>query len=213
MNHYAYILTFPDGIKYIGARSTKLAPELDTTYLGSGRDLPCDRKDFKPTKEIIGIFKTRDLLMEFEKAFIDEHDCVVSPDWYNLRFSTHDRHGSVPHNKGGTVDRTQAAKTFSRRYKGARTPAMIKAHEETAEKIRGTKNPNKGHKGITNCAFRPWYYVTPEGVRVEVHEVTVSDYAERLGFKKHQIVNRMRSNNAHKPAPTKPMKGWIFGVL
>ena len=43
MYHYAYLLTFPDGMKYVGARSIHFQPELDVTYLGSGKALPKDR--------------------------------------------------------------------------------------------------------------------------------------------------------------------------
>lgn len=213
MNHYAYLLTFADGMLYIGARSCKLAPELDTTYLGSGRALPADRKDTPPLKTILGTFSTRKELMDFERNYIEEHNCVASPNWYNQRVATHDRHGSPSWNTGISVDRTEAAKTFSRRYKGNRTPAMLAAHAATAEKIRGTKCKDKGHAGITNTAFQPWYYVTPQGVYVEVRDQTKKDIAPTLGLKVHQISNRMRECNQHKPAPTKPLKGWIFGNL
>lgn len=56
MYHYCYLLEFPDGMKYVGAKSSKLRPDLDTTYLGSGKDLPKDRHDYRHliNKTILG---------------------------------------------------------------------------------------------------------------------------------------------------------------
>lgn len=215
MYHYAYVLEFKDGMRYLGARSYHLPPHLNTTYLGSGRALPKDRKDNPSSvfKLVIAEFGTRDELMAFEREKIEELDCCASERWYNIRKATYDRHGSEPWNKGKNVDRTQAALTFSARYKGNRTPAMIKAHAETAEKIRGVKNPDKGHKGTDNSAFNPWYYITPLGAYVEVHDTTVTAMATTLGFTYNQLVQRMRSKNAHKPAIKGGAKGWTFGVL
>lgn len=215
MYHYAYVLEFENNMKYLGARSYHLPPHLDTTYLGSGRGLPADRKDNpdKVFKLVIAEFDTREALMAFEREKIEELGCCEDPIWYNMRKATYDRHGEEPWNKGKTVDRTKAAATFSARYKGNRTPAMIKAHAETAEKNRGVPNPDKGHKGTDNCAFNPWYYITDAGVYVEVHDTTVTDMATQLGFTYNQLVQRMRAKNAHKVAKKGGTKGWAFGVL
>lgn len=214
MNHYAYILTFPDGMQYFGARSTHLDPHLDTTYLGSGSALPQDRKDTcNVSKTIVNTFPTREELMAFEYNFIVQNGCVQSPDWLNRRSRTHDRFGSEPWNKGISIDRTQAAETYSRRYKNNRTPAMLKAHAETAEKIRGTKNPAKAHHGTDNSGFKPWYYITPEGVYTEVLSQTKGDMAAAFGVSQRQLIHRFHHTNEHQPAKTKPLKGYVFGNL
>ena len=214
MYHYAYLLTFADSMKYVGARSTRLTPEMDTTYLGSGRHLPKDRHTTNiPIKQILREFSTREELMEFEKSYIITHECCSNKDWYNARAATYDRHGESPWNKGLPIDRTKAAKTFSERYKGNRTPAMIAGHLSTAEKIRGTKNPDKGHKGTTNKAFIPWYYITPEGVYTEVFDKTKRDMAKEFGLTERQLIHGFHYENEHQRAKTIPRKGWTFGNL
>ena len=212
MNHYAYIITFENGMKYVGARSTKLNPELDTTYLGSGRSLPPSRTRFNTSKTILKTFNTRAELMQFEVDFIIANNCVESPEWYNQRVRTYDRHGEAPHNKGTTCHEYKSRPIFSERYKDNRTAAMLAADEIRREKCKGS-NLAKGHKGTTNCAFIPWYYITPLGEYVEVTDKTKEDMAELLGFTPRQLVHRFHYTNQHKVGRTKPAKGWTFGNL
>jgi len=215
MNHYAYLLTFTDGMRYIGARSTTLPPELDASYLGSGRSLPKDRHDLRNvTKTILASFLTREELMEYEESFIKLNECTTSQGWYNLRTATNDRHGSVPWNAGlSTPVGATFSETYSRRYKGNRSPAMIKAHAATAEKNRGVKNPAKGHKSTTNCAFTPWYYITPAGEYVEVHDKTKTEAAESFGVTERQFLHRFHYTNEHKRARYPTLRGYVFGNL
>lgn len=215
MSHYAYLLTFSDGMRYIGARSTRLSPELDASYLGSGKRLPKDRHDQRNVlKTILATFLTREELMEFEESLIKLNGCTQSPDWYNCRVATFDRHGSLPWNTGLSVKVADSFKeTYSRRYKGNRSLAMIAAHESTAEKNRGTKNPDKGHKSTTNCAFVPWYYITPNGEYVEVHDKTKREAAESLGVTERQLINRFHHTNEHRVAKYPTLRGYVFGNL
>lgn len=214
MNHYAYLLTFTNGMRYMGARSTKLSPELDASYLGSGRALPKDRHELhNVTKTIMATFLTREELMEFEENFITLNGCTGSKDWYNLRKATFDRHGSLPWNTGVSAQAGISRETFSRRYKGNRSPAMIASHAATAEKNRGVKNPDKGHKSITNCAFIPWYYITPIGEYVEVHDKTKREAAQSLGVTERQLINRFHHSNEHKVAKYPTLRGYVFGNL
>ena len=218
MNHYAYLLTFTDGMKYIGARSTHLSPELDASYLGSGRRLPKDRLDTRNViKTILAVFQTREELMKYETFFIIQNQCVQSPDWYNMKSVTFDRHGSIPCNKGCVTgplsnDSTFSA-TYSSRYKGNRSPAMLAAHAATAEKNRGVVNPAKGHKSISNCAFIPWYYITPDGDYIEVHDKTKRELAQSFGVTERQLINRFHQTNMHKVAKYPTLRGYVFGNL
>ena len=214
MNHYAYLLTFADGMRYIGARSTHLAPELDATYLGSGKALPKDRHESgNVIKTILAVFLTREELMEYEESFIKLNECATSQDWYNLRTATFDRYGSLPWNTGVTVPEYISRETFSRRYKGNCSPAMIAAHKATANKTRGVKNPDKGHQSTTNCAFTPWYYITPEGEYVEVHDKTKREAAAFFGVTERQLINRFHHTNEHKVAKYPTLRGYTFGNL
>lgn len=216
MYHYCYMLVFLDGMKYVGARSTNLKPELDTTYLGSGTELPTERKDagYPVTKIILGTFSTREELMDFEKNFIVQNGCIDSPDWYNKRTATFDRHGSEPWNKGVATGQTSHVETFKKRYcNGYRTPAQIAGAESMKEKLTGVKNPDKGLHGVSNNGFKPWYSISPEGKRVEHTAVTKEEFGKGLGVSKRQIYHRFHPTNEHKKARTLPLKGWTFGNL
>lgn len=215
MYHYAYLLIFPDGKKYVGARSTTLKPELDTSYLGSGSALPPDRLDTRNVEKIIlAVLPTRKEIMEYEKAYIIKHDCVTSDDWFNQRTATYDRHSAVPWNKGlKGIPNTHTA-TFVRRYcTGYRTPAQIKGVEGMKKKLTGVKNPKKGHPGTRNCAFKPWYYITPDGEYVEVLDKTKEEMASYFGVTPRQLGHRFHYTNEHKRAKYPTLKGYIFGNL
>lgn len=215
MYHYAYLLTFPDGMKYIGARSSKVKPELDTSYLGSGRALPKDRLDVRNVSKIIlATFLTRTELMEFEQQFIELNDCTKHNSWYNLKVVTHDRHKSMPWNKGKTGIPNTHTETFKKRYcNGYRTPAQIAGAESMREKLTGVANPLKGHHGTDNSGFVPWYYITPEGVYVEVHDKTKGEMASSFGVTQRQLINRFHYTNEHRVAKYPTLRGYVFGNL
>lgn len=113
--------------------------------------------------------------------------------------------------------RAKALKTYlSRNYKGNnRTPAQLEKDRLHSIKLTGTKCPAKGHKGTTNCAFIPWYYITPEGQYNEVLDVTKKDYIKtgRLPFTERQLSHRFHYTNLHKEGKKGIFKGWTFGNL
>ena len=81
------------------------------------------------------------------------------------------------------------------------------------EKLTGVKNPAKGHVGIKNNGFKPWYSISPEGIYREHLEMTKQEFAESLGVTQRQIIHRFHYTNEHKIAKSKPLKGWTFGNL
>lgn len=225
MYHYTYKLTFPSGMQYIGLRSCKWHPTLDETYLGTGRALP-SRSLHSCTKEILAIFPSRELARAHEISLIDKLDCVCSPTYYNLKRSTTDLFGrtSKSHehvkntalkNKGRTKHTHEylalKGKEFSEKYTGeSRTPALKRADANKLGKSLGS-NPLKGHSGISNCAFVPWYFVKPSGEITIVSSITKQDYAAKLGITPRQMQHRFHYTNIGLPAKQGPMKGWIFG--
>lgn len=215
MNHYAYLLTFPDGKKYIGARSTKIQPELDTTYMGSGTGLPESRKETRDVnKVILATFSSREELMKFEQNFIVTNNCVQSEDWLNRRVATYDRHGSEPWNKGVTGIVSTSGATLKRRYgQGFRTPAQIAGAASMREKLTGIANPAKAHHGTDNSGFTPWYYITPEGDYVEIHDKTKGEMASTFGVTIRQLINRFHHTNEHRKAKYPTLRGYTFGNL
>lgn len=219
MHHYAYLLEFKNGMKYVGARSGKVEPRLDSTYLGSGRYLPASRHENRQevTKTILAIFNTREELIEFEENYIVNNNCVDDPNYYNKRIRVYDKHGKNHKPRGFTEqDRLKASNTIRKRNytKGAnRTPAQLAHDQWCIDNFVGVKNPAKGHKGITNHAFIPWYYIDPQGNYVEVHDKTKIEKAPELGFTPRQLGHAFHYTNEHVKSNRLPRKGWTFGNL
>jgi len=224
MNHYLYLITFPDGMKYVGARSTNLLPELDACYLGSGKALPKRDRD-TCTKQILRIFNSREELIQAEYQYIIDNDCVNSPEYYNLRSKTFDKHG-IPDTSGpllkGRSKHTHAYIEEANKkrvlYAGEnRTPAQ-KHRDKLATGKKLGPNPLKGHSGTDNTAFVPWYYIDSEGNYYEVLDTTKEDFAVKLGISKRQLIHRFHYSNRHKPAKVSgrvplAIQGFTFGNL
>lgn len=214
MNHYLYLLTFEDGMKYVGARSCNPEPKDDVLYLGSGRHLP-SRTINSCHKEILATFPNRQSLLKAETAYIDEHDCVNSKMYYNKRRTTYDKHGkpcthTVTNKVLAARDEANAKR---KQYVGtARTPAQ-KADDERKRGKKLGANPLKGHEGTTNQAFVPWFFIDTEGNVTKVLNTTKRDYAKRLGLTPRQLTHRFHHTNINKPAKQGKCKGYIFGNL
>ncbi len=88
MHHYTYEITYSDGKKYIGARSCKGLPELDSNYLGSSRHTP---KSKILNKEILGIFNSRELAIADEIRLHHLHNVSINPKYYNRSKQTSTR--------------------------------------------------------------------------------------------------------------------------
>jgi len=203
-------------MKYIGCRSTTLDPELDACYLGSGKGLP--KRTYKDCiKQVLGSYPSREEAINAEIAYIQLNDCVNSPDYYNLRLSTFDRHGSkgTPVNTGRTKhthEYINEANKKRKKYKGNdRTPAQ-KAADALSRGVSTGSNPLKANRGTDNGGFNPWYLVDPTGNYLEIN-VTKQEYAKVLGVTPRQLGHRFHHTNIHKPAKQGPLKGWTFGNL
>lgn len=217
MYHYTYLLEFPDGMKYVGVHSTKIRPDLDTCYLGSGRGLP-PRTSNDCKKIILQTFDTRESAVAYEIEFIQLNNCVASPEYYNLRSKTHDKHGSeLSEEHIALISQTHKGRDrsdYGNKYTGnGRTPAQRDGERRMAEKLRGVKNPAKGRKGTDNVGFKPWYSISPNGDYAEYHEMTKDILAYSIGVSYRQIIHRFHHTNEHRRARTLPLKGWTFGNL
>lgn len=216
MYHYVYLLEFPDGMRYVGVHSTKIRPDLDTLYLGSGKALP-PRSPETCNKIILQQFSTREEATQYEIDYIVNHDCVKSDQYYNLRCKTHDKHGSKLSDEH--IAKISACHLGRKRpeitkYRGNnRTPAQLAGDKRKGDTIRGTKNPAKGLKGIKNNGFLSWYSISPEGVYTEYHDKTKQDMAASFGMTQRQMIHRFHYTNEHKVGTRGPAKGWTFGNL
>lgn len=221
MNHYTYLLEFPNGMKYVGVRSTHLEPVLDTCYLGSGRALP-ERSPSSCTKTILEQFPTREQAVQAEYEYLVKHGCCESDEYYNVRLKNYDKHGLTAADCPGIA----RSGTFHKGRKwnmsldsanllrgDSRTPAQKAGAIKMRQALTGVKNPKKGLPGIVNNGFIPWYYISPTREYVEVYDQTKEDLAASLGFTRRQLIHGFHHSNIHQKARTLPRKGWTFGNL
>jgi predicted GIY-YIG superfamily endonuclease len=228
MNHYTYLLTFNDGMLYVGVHSTHLDPELDVTYRGSGTELPVIRDESICTKTILALHDSREDAVNAEIQYILEHGCVESEHYYNQRLKTFDKYGQKAEThpnirsmqsklKGRTEDThgylRGTAQKLSNYCGENRTPAQKAADVRLSETTKGIPNSKKGHKGISNQAFTPWYFIDDLGNKTEVYDITKKDYASTLGLTPRQMEHRFHYTNIDKPKKSGILKGWIFGNL
>jgi len=205
-------------MKYIGMHSTTIEPELDSRYMGSGKALPSMAKREKAVKEILKIFTTRSQARKYEIKLIKEFRCVDSPEYYNIRTSTHDKYNSSlskEHRKQISKRHRGVPRPYLRKYKGKnRTPAQKAADERLRQTTKGIPNLKKGHPGTSNHAFIPWYYITPQGEYVEVFDMTKADLAKKLKISSTTLAQYFRPENQHKLITNgRVFKGYTFGNL
>lgn len=105
--HYTYILRLRNGQEYIGVRSSKVLPELDTQYLGTSKYF---KKQDVAFKSIIETFKSRDEAAQHEIELHDRYDVGRNPGFANRAKATTSR---LAFNTQGTT-RTEEYKEHMR---------------------------------------------------------------------------------------------------
>jgi hypothetical protein len=114
---------------YIGVRTSKVLPELDTTYWGSSKHLPKDVSKTH-TKTIIALFFTREWAVEYEIYLHNKYDVAINPMFYNKAKQT-----SKKFDTSGTTLGQEHAERARKLFLGR------KHTEETKKKL------SEAHKG------------------------------------------------------------------
>ena len=213
MNHYTYEIKFENGMKYLGVRSCK-CPIDEDAYTGSSKLIPSELYA-TCEKTILATFATRVEAQEDEIRRHAELDVARNPEYYNGVNATSTGFSPI----GLTKERSEKVKLRAekfRAYRGSnRTEAQKKA-DEALSKYKGAKNPSKGNSGTDNSQFKPWYYITPEGVYNQIDEIPIRQYCELPecpeGFKASRIYERI-STCAHQPFIRGQLKGYVFGYV
>lgn len=231
MNHYTYEIEFENGLKYVGVRSCKCPIEQDS-YYGSSKIIPSELYA-TCTKRILNTFETRIEALQDEIRLHEELDIAVNPNYYNQVKQT-----SEKFNQQGTTKKThEHIARMAEKLKGRskvthdyldisgkkaaslrgenRTDAQKKADALVSQQQKGVKNLAKGNPSIEHPKFKPWYYITPDGEYVEVHD-SVRNYvktdANTLGFTSGQLGNIL-ANKPHYPVLRGKFKDYIFGYI
>jgi hypothetical protein len=141
--HYIYQITNKiNGHIYIGVRQSKVRPEDDVGYMGSGKVvksaiLKYGIENFK--KNIISLYDNRDQAMIAEAEIVN-FDFVQRTDTYNLKPGG--RGGSV---KGKPSPSSETRQKISIANKGKRMPVFSDEHKrKMSESMKGRETHNKG---------------------------------------------------------------------
>lgn len=213
MNHYTYEIKFENGMKYLGVRSCKCPVEQDV-YTGSSKLIP---PELYATckKTILATFSTRIEAQENEITRHAELDVARNPEYYNGINAKSTGFSPI----GLTKERSEKVKLRAekfRSYRGNNRTEAQKQADIALSKYKDTKNPSKGNSGTDNAQFKPWYYITPEGVYTQVNEIPIRQYCESPecpeGFKASRIYERI-STCAHQPFIRGQLKGYVFGYV
>lgn len=213
MNHYTYKIKFENGMKYLGVRSCRCPIEEDV-YTGSSKLIPpelyatCE-------KTRLATFATRIKAQEDEIKRHAELDVARNPEYYNGVNATSIGFSPI----GLTKERSEKVKLRAekfRSYRGSNRTEAQKQADIALSKYKGISNPAKGNSGTDNPQFKPWYYITPEGLYNQIDEIPIRQYCELPecpeGFKASRIYERI-SSCAHQPFVRGPLKGYIFGYV
>ena len=213
MNHYTYEIKFENNMKYIGVRSCKCNIE-DDVYTGSSKLIPpelyatCE-------KTILATFGTR---IEAQQDEIERHaqlDVARNPEYYNGINAKSTGFSPIGLTKSRS-DKVRIRADKFRAYRGENRTEAQKLADKALSRYKGTKNPAKGNSGTDNHQFKPWYYITPAGLYVEILDIPIKQYCESedkpLELKASRVYERL-CNGAHKPFVRGPLKGYVIGYL
>lgn len=212
MNHYTYEIKFENNMKYIGVRSCKCSIE-DDSYTGSSKLIP-NELYATCVKTILGTFSTR---VEAQQDEIDRHaqlDVARNPGYYNGVNATSIGFSPVGLTKKHSENVKIRAEKF-RAYRGEDRSEAQKAADKAMSKYKGTTNPAKGNSGMDNPQVKPWYYITPEAIYIEVY-TSIRQYLPLhpvfKDWSPSKIYERI-STKPHTPSQKGKVKGYTFGYL
>lgn len=101
------------------------------------------------------------------------------------------------------------AKTMEDPYKAER---IKEARIRGGKSCKGIPNPKKANPGLKHGKASAWYYITPEGVKVEVHNSVRGFFKEQPNVLPMPMATVMRYLREGVPEYRK-QEGWDFGKL
>lgn len=138
MYHYTYIITYTDDKQYIGVRTSKCLPELDTKYIGSSKHTP---NELFKSKKILNIFNTRKEAVADEIRLHNLYSVSTSENFYNKAKQT-----SVGFDTSGTKLTDEHKEYLSRKFKNR---IISNEHKQRiSESLTGRKRTDEEIKNI-----------------------------------------------------------------
>lgn len=221
--HYVYLLiSLAEDKYYIGSRTCTGSPE-DDLYMGSSSIMTVEDKE-NCDKLVLREFSTREEAINYEVRLHGQFNVKDNENFWNVANQTStkfDTTGRV----ASAVERQMRSESQLHRYKLKESPLKgRKQSKEHVEKCTITRvgkrrseitksNISKKVSGFANGAFRPWWFIW-KGETVEVHDITIKEYAETVfKVKYHILKDRFRKEYIGKEKKTEPLKGIIVGVI
>ena len=199
-------------MKYIGVRSCKCDISKDP-YTGSSKLIP-NELYATCVKVVLAEFSTR---VEAQQDEIDRHkllDVARNSEYYNGVNAVSIGFSPMGLTKEHSEKVRLRAEKF-RAYRGAdRTVAQLAA-DKALTKYKGSENLAKGNSGMDNPQVKPWYYITPEALYVEVYTSIRQYLPLHPVFKTwspSKVYERI-STKPHSPSQKGAVKGYTFGYL
>lgn len=210
-HHYVYQITYSNGKKYIGSRSSKVRPEEDTTYIGSSKHTPNTQV---VSKDILGTFCSRALAYDYEKYLQEKYSVTTSDSYYNRSIQTSTKFST----KGLTKENCTWVKQSAEKkklYVGENQTAKQKAGRvKAAQTATGQKVPTRGKPGINSLLYKPWYIRDLQGDYHDMSHITMTEFltSTDLPFSRGSIFTASRVYE-HVEIPSGLSKGYIVGFL
>ena len=204
MYYYTYLLTNRiTGMKYIGKRTSKILPILDTSYMGSSKHVPIAECD----KTILSEFSNHLDLVNEEIRLHNLFDVAKNAEFYNRAKQTSTKFDttgvkfirSEEYKIRISNATTGVKKTLTPEQRQTNKQRLATYHTpEIRAKAAAALRNNKSNKGIKNSSFSPWYISTAT-VTYLFLDISKIEKALYDGFaKKHYVDLQRKLSNPHK---------------
>ena len=204
MYYYTYLLTNRiTGMKYIGKRTSKILPILDTSYMGSSKHVPIAECD----KIILSEFSNHLDLVNEEIRLHNLFDVAKNAEFYNRAKQTSTKFDttgvkfirSEEHKINISNATTGVKKTLTPEQRQTNKQRLATYHTpEIRAKAATTLKNNESNKGTKNSSFRPWYISTAT-VTYLFLDISKIEKALCDGFaKKHYVDLQRKLTGLHK---------------
>ena len=222
--HYVYLLISNTEEKfYIGARSCSCRIDEDS-YMGSSSVMTKEDKD-NCDKLVLKEFDTRKEAIAYEVELHNQFEVSTNEKFWNKAkqtstgFDTTGRSMSLEEKtRRGEIQKERFKKsvhpskgrvlTEEQKRKISESGTGLKRSEETKHKIQ------EAHKARSSkhWKFEPWWYEV-NGVRVDVLDITIRQFAEDIGVNFNVVKDRFKSKFEGKELTRGPLKGYRFGRI
>jgi group I intron endonuclease len=164
-----------------------------------------------------------------------EINCIAMEDGYINGYNTTEGGGTTLGYRHTEEAKEKISRDRKGKYVGDNNPMYGKTFsKEHREKIsKSLKNSDKTRKpksaehkrkigeahknmwlGTNSMTFTPWYYITPDGNRVDVYDTTKRDWAKNNGIiPESKVLCRFEKRKLDKKIPRGYFKGWVFGNI